>query len=122
MLFVEGDLPFKLQFCFFDVLQEFLDGFLFFEVRFFVQALSASTSASFGSFSRRPSFAPTASLFLHVEEKGSQSGACSVTPSLAFTMWSSVARFINSRAKSRSSRMYFFALPALHAVERRLAM
>src|SRR5207245_7496507 len=38
VLFIKGDFSFELQFCFFYVFQEFLDGLLFFEVLLLVQS------------------------------------------------------------------------------------
>src|SRR6266702_1040411 len=97
---------------------DFVQAVLFVESDFFSsnsaflsRPLSESSSARPASRRRRPSFAATASCSCTFSRNEVSPAPCSVTPSLPLTTWSSVARFINSRAKSRSSRMYFSLFP-----------
>jgi len=67
------------------------------------------------------SFAAAASYSCTFSKKRSQPGPLEIHAFLAFTTWSSVARFINSRANSRSYE-YIFGLAALNAYKRGCAM
>ena len=97
VLFVERDFAFEFQFGFFDFLQKLFEGFLVFEVGFFFEAAFGQQFDEAGLAQAAAEFCGSGLIFLNVEKKCGQAGAFErLTPSLALTTWSSVARFISS--------------------------
>src|SRR5712691_10326433 len=107
-------LPSSLSLLFSTSFSSFSSAFLSSKSVFFSRPLSASSSTRPCSRSLRPSFAAAASYSCTFNKNEVSRAPSRFTPSLAFTTWSSVARFITLVAD------VFFSLAALHAVERRL--
>src|SRR5579885_12976 len=121
VLFVEGDLAFELEFGLFDFLEEFLEGFLFLEVGFFVES-------AFGEDFDQPVFLQAASelggggvIFLDIQEEAGEAGSLEGDTFLGFYDMIFGGTLHQLTGKIALVADVAFALATLDAIERRLS-
>src|SRR5215472_10533137 len=120
VLFVESDLAFELELGLVDFLQKLVEGFLLLEFRLFVETSLGQHFYQAGIAQAAAEFCGDGVVLLHVEQERRQAGPLESHAFFSLHDMIFGCAFHQFTGEVALIANVFFALPALHAVERRL--